>query len=53
MHGTVPVIAGAELAAAAAYRWKSQFNENASLPAFASPLPEADHNEVVGWAAAG
>jgi glucose/mannose-6-phosphate isomerase len=23
------------------------------VPAFASVLPEADHNEVVGWAAAG
>ena len=52
LHGTVPVIAGAELAAAAAYRWKCQFNENAALPAFASVLPEADHNEVVGWDAA-
>ena len=53
LHGTVPVIVGAELAAAAAYRWKCQFNENAELPAFASALPEADHNEVVGWDAAG
>src|SRR3954468_5134235 len=53
LNGTVPVIAGAELAAAAAYRWKCQFNENAALPAFASVLPEADHNEVVGWEAAG
>src|SRR3954470_9423353 len=52
LHGTVPVVAGAELAAAAAYRWKCQFNENAALPAFASVLPEADHNEVVGWHAA-
>src|SRR4051812_8440959 len=52
LHGTVPVIAGAELAAAAAYRWKCQLNENAALPAFASVLPEADHNEVVGWDAA-
>jgi glucose/mannose-6-phosphate isomerase len=49
ISGTVPVIAGAELAAPAAYRWKCQFNENASQPAFASVLPEADHNEVVGW----
>jgi glucose/mannose-6-phosphate isomerase len=49
---TVPVIAGAELSAAVAYRWKCQFNENASIPAFASTLPEADHNEVVGWDAA-
>jgi glucose/mannose-6-phosphate isomerase len=53
LHGTVPVIAGAELAAAAAYRWKCQINENAGLPAFASALPELDHNEVVGWPAAG
>jgi glucose/mannose-6-phosphate isomerase len=53
LHGRVPVIAGAELAAAVAYRWKCQFNENAALPAFASTLPEADHNEVVGWEAAG
>jgi glucose/mannose-6-phosphate isomerase len=52
LHGTVPVIAGAELAAAAAYRWKTQFNENAELPAFASALPELSHNEVVGWASA-
>jgi glucose/mannose-6-phosphate isomerase len=52
LHGTVPVVMGAELAAAAAYRWKAELNENAELPAFASALPEADHNEVVGWAAA-
>jgi len=53
LHGTVPVVVGAELAAAVAYRWKCQFNENANLPSFWSVLPEADHNEVVGWAAAG
>jgi glucose/mannose-6-phosphate isomerase len=53
LHGTVPVIAGAELAAAAAYRWKCQINENGGLPAFAGALPEVDHNEVVGWPAAG
>jgi glucose/mannose-6-phosphate isomerase len=42
---------GAEAAAAVAYRWKTQFNENADLPAFVAPLPEADHNEVVAWPA--
>ena len=52
LHGTVPVIAGAEVAAPAAYRWKCQINENAGLPAFASALPELDHNEIVGWPAA-
>jgi len=49
LDGTVPVIAGAELTAPVAYRWKCQINENAGLPAFASALPELDHNEVVGW----
>jgi glucose/mannose-6-phosphate isomerase len=49
---TVPVIAGSELMSEVAYRWKTQFNENAELPAFASALPELDHNEIVGWASA-
>ena len=50
LHGTVPVIMGAGLTAPIAYRWKTQFNENAKRPAFASELPEAGHNEIVGWA---
>ena len=46
----VPVVWGAEgLGSAAAIRWKTQFNENAKIPAWASALPELDHNEVVGW----
>jgi glucose/mannose-6-phosphate isomerase len=46
----IPVIWGAEpIAAVAAARWRSQFNENAKVPAFSSSLPELDHNEVVGW----
>ena len=52
LHETVPVIAGAGAAAAAAYRWKCQLNENAKLPAFAAELPEAGHNEIVGWSEA-
>jgi len=52
LHGTVPVVGGAELADAAAYRWKSQINENAGMPAWASALPEAGHNEIVGWSTA-
>jgi glucose/mannose-6-phosphate isomerase len=53
LRGTVPVIAGEEVAASAAYRWKCQINENAGQPAFASALPEMDHNEAVSWPAAG
>jgi glucose/mannose-6-phosphate isomerase len=40
---------GAGPTAIAAYRWKTQINENAKVPAFAAELPEADHNEIVGW----
>jgi glucose/mannose-6-phosphate isomerase len=50
LHDTVPVIAGPGLGAVAAYRWKCQLNENAKLPAFSAELPEAGHNEIVGWA---
>jgi glucose/mannose-6-phosphate isomerase len=50
--GSIPVITGEGLTASVAYRWKTQINENAELPAFASKLPEHDHNEIVGWAGA-
>jgi glucose/mannose-6-phosphate isomerase len=49
LYGTVPVIAGAGLTSPIAYRWKTQINENAKQPAFASELPELDHNELIGW----
>lgn len=44
-----PVIAGADLTAPVARRWKTQINENAKRPAFFSELPEANHNEICGW----
>jgi glucose/mannose-6-phosphate isomerase len=53
LHGTVPVIAGAGLTVPLAYRWKTQINENSSLPAFCGELPEIDHNEINGWLGAG
>jgi glucose/mannose-6-phosphate isomerase len=35
---------------AIAYRWKTQINENAKLPAFYwGEIPELDHNEIAGW----
>jgi glucose/mannose-6-phosphate isomerase len=49
IQDTVPQVAGAGLTAPIAYRWKTQFNENAKLPSFAVELPELDHNEIVGW----
>ncbi len=50
--GAPPVVYGADLTAPVARRWKAQANENAKLPAFFSELPEADHNELCGWAGA-
>jgi glucose/mannose-6-phosphate isomerase len=52
LHGSVPVVAGTGLTTPIAYRWKTQLNQNAKLPAFWSQLPELDHNEVVGWTGA-
>lgn len=49
LRGSVPVIAGADLTAPLARRWKAQVNENAKAPAFFSELPEANHNELCGW----
>jgi glucose/mannose-6-phosphate isomerase len=37
---------------AVARRFKSQLNENAKSMAAFGELPEADHNEIVGWAGA-
>jgi glucose/mannose-6-phosphate isomerase len=49
LQGGVPVVHGAGPTAAVATRWKTQLNENAKAPAFASELPEADHNEICAW----
>lgn len=49
LEDTIPVVHGAGPTAAIARRWKTQLNENSKLPAFASELPEANHNEIEGW----
>jgi glucose/mannose-6-phosphate isomerase len=45
----IPVVYGGRLTTAPARRWRSQLNENSKIPAFYGDLPEAHHNEVVGW----
>ncbi len=50
LHGRVSVIIGGRgVGATAARRWKTQINENAKMPAFASEVPESNHNELEGW----
>ena len=49
LQGTVPVVHGAGPTAAIALRWRTQMNENGKAAAFASELPEANHNEICGW----
>ena len=49
LRGAIPVIHGSGQTAAVARRWHAQVNENAKVPAFASELPEADHNEICSW----
>jgi glucose/mannose-6-phosphate isomerase len=49
LEGRIPVVYGGRASTAVARRWRAQFNENSKLPAFYGDLPEAHHNEVVGW----
>jgi glucose/mannose-6-phosphate isomerase len=53
LGGSAPVIYGGALTAPVSYRWKTQINENAKLPAFSKEFPEVDHNEIEGWEGAG
>ncbi len=53
INGTVPIIYGFGIFRGVAQRWKTQFNENAKIPAKWEVFPELDHNEVVGWEKAG
>jgi glucose/mannose-6-phosphate isomerase len=46
--GRIPVIHGGGMFEIVARRWKCQFNENAKIWAQYEPMPEANHNAVVG-----
>src|SRR5436309_1623655 len=49
IRGKTPIVYSAPPYGPVATRWKTQFNENAEVLAWASHFPEADHNEIVGW----
>ncbi len=49
LAGTIPVVVGAGLTTPLASRAKDQLNRQARIPAFASELPDLDHDELAGW----
>lgn len=49
VEGKVPIVYATPPHAGAARRWQTQLNENAKVLAWHSVLPEASHNEIVGW----
>jgi glucose/mannose-6-phosphate isomerase len=49
LAGKSPVIYAGPLMAAAAYKWKISFNENAKNIAWWNEFPEFNHNEFIGW----
>lgn len=49
MVGKTPIIYAGPLMYPAAFKWKINVNENAKNTAWSSPLPEFNHNEMIGW----
>ena len=50
LKGKLPLIYGSYgWTGMAAYRWKTQINENSKAPAIYNAFPELNHNETVGW----
>jgi glucose/mannose-6-phosphate isomerase len=45
------IYGGVGAAEVAANRWKTQINENSKAPAAWIPMPEGNHNDIVGWTA--
>lgn len=49
LYGKIPLIYASNNFYSIAYRWKTQFNENAKTVAFANKFPELNHNEIAGY----
>lgn len=50
LKGKLPLVYGSYgWTGTAAYRWKTQINENSKAPAVNNTFPELNHNETVGW----
>ncbi len=49
MHGSLPFIYSSRDMRTAGRRWQTQINENSKMLCLYGELPEADHNQIVGW----
>ncbi|MEO5674757.1 MAG: bifunctional phosphoglucose/phosphomannose isomerase [Chitinophagales bacterium] len=49
MNRKIPVIYSACNFETVALRWKQQLNENSKILCWHNPIPEMNHNELVGW----
>ena len=45
----IPIVYSSQLMEPVAFRWKTQMNENAKLPAFYNVFSEMNHNEIAGY----
>jgi len=45
----IPIIYASEKLGPIAFRWKTQINENAKMPAFYNVFSEMNHNEIAGY----
>jgi len=45
----IPIIYASDLLGAVAFRWKTQINENAKMPAFYNVFSEMNHNEIASY----
>ncbi|WP_081579859.1 bifunctional phosphoglucose/phosphomannose isomerase [Methanomassiliicoccus luminyensis] len=49
LEGKIPAVYSSRSVRAAAKRWQTQINENSKMLCLQGELPEADHNQIVGW----
>lgn len=49
LKGKIPLVYALENFYPVAYRWKTQFNENAKTACFSNRIPEMNHNEITGF----
>jgi len=49
LNKKIPVIYSAANYEAMAIRWRQQLNENSKVLGWVQPIPEMNHNELVGW----